>query len=226
MKKFVLIAFTCLLAGLNGFAQNADVLKSQKDSSLKAAFSADSLKIEKEFAEMAHWEKLKSIAIFPVFNAGLWSGVLPVKDPTEVPDPKLDYKLMFELTSNNPDSTIKEINNGLVEVARIINLHVAAGVPANKITPVIVVHAGALNAICNNDYYKKRFKVDNPNLGLFAELNKFGARFIACGQAMHMLQIEKDNLMPEVKVSLTAKTAISSYQLKGFVWYDLSDAGK
>jgi len=149
-----------------------------------------------------------------------------VKDPTEIPDPKIDYKLLFELTANNPDSVAKENNYGLVEVARIINLHVASGIPVNKIMPVIVVHAGALKAFSTNKYYKDHYKLDNPNLKLLNELKNIGAKFIACGQAMTFLNIKKEDLVDDVKVSLTAQTVKSSYQLKGYVLYDLGDVGK
>ncbi|MEI8058618.1 MAG: DsrE family protein [Ferruginibacter sp.] len=226
MKQHLLLLITSLCY-LTSFSQQNDIaFKAQKDSSLKALIHADSLKIEKEFAEIAKWNKIATTAQFPIFSAGLYSGVIPVKEPTEIPDSKLDYKLLFELTVNNPDSLLKEINIGLVEVARIINLHVASGIAGGKIIPVLVLHGGGLNAIINNDSYVKKFKVDNPNLKLIAELDKFGAKFIACGQALALMNINKETLLPIVKVSLTAKTVISSYQLKGFVLYNLSDVGK
>ena len=112
-------------------------------------FKADSIKIEKEFTDKAKWEKIQSKAIYPLLKGTKNSGVIPVKDPTEIPDPNIDYKILFELTCNNPDSTAKEINYGLDEIARVINLHVASGIPIKKIIPVIVVHAAALNAIKN-----------------------------------------------------------------------------
>jgi intracellular sulfur oxidation DsrE/DsrF family protein len=201
-------------------------MKVQKDSSLRVAIHADSVKIEKQFAERERWEKIKNNALFPVINAGEYSGVVPVKDPTEIPDPKIDYKLLFELTANNPDSVAKEDNYGLVEVARIINLHAASGIPANKIIPVIVVHAKALHAFATNRFYRDHYKMDNPNLKLISELKNIGAKFIACGQAMNFLNVKKEDLLDEVKVSLTAQTVKSSYQLKGYVLYDLGDVGK
>jgi intracellular sulfur oxidation DsrE/DsrF family protein len=88
------------------------------------------------------------------------------------------------------------------------------------------VHAGALHAISTNEHYKEKYKLDNPNLKLISDLKNLGARFIACGQAMAFHNIKKEDLLPDVKVSLTAQTVLSSYQLKGFVWFDLSDAGK
>jgi intracellular sulfur oxidation DsrE/DsrF family protein len=233
MRKLLMPIICCSFA-LLGKAQNFNLdsslqkIKTQKDSVLNAskfkrdsAFRADmhsdSLKTNKEFAEIIKWEKLKVVEIFPVFNAGEYSGVVPVNNPDEVPDPKMQYKLLFELTANNPDSTIKEINYGLVEVARIINLHAASGVPVKNIIPVIVVHAGALHALKNNEYFNKKYKTDNPNIKLIGELEKFGAKFIACGQAMSFLDIKREAFLPVVKVSLTAKTVLTGYQLKGFV---------
>ena len=233
MRKVLILIICCSFVVL-GNSQNFNldsslrVINSQKDSVLNAtkfkkdsAYRADlhkdSVKTNKEYAEIIKWEKIKAVEIFPAFNAGENSGVAPVKNTDEVPDPKLQYKLLFELTGNNPDSTIKEINYGLVEVARIINLHVASGIPTKNIIPVIVVHAGALHALKNNEYFNKKYKTDNPNIKLIDELEKFGAKFIACGQAMTFLEIQKEAFLPVVKVSLTAKTVITGYQIKGFV---------
>lgn len=231
-KVLFLIALYCI--SILGYSQNFNldsslhVIKAQKDSVLKASklnrdsayrsdLHKDSVKTNKEFSEIIKWEKLKAVEIFPVMNAGEMSGVVPVNNADEIPDPKLSYKLLFELTTNNPDSTIKELNFGLVEVARIINLHVASGVPIKNIIPIIVVHAGALHAFKNNEYFNKKYKTDNPNIKLIGDLEKIGTKFIACGQAMNFLDIQKEAFLPVVKVSLTAKTVLTGYQLKGFV---------
>ena len=224
MRK-LLFLFMASLVSLASFSQtfNIDsslkVLKFQKDSTLHAMIHADSAKVEKEFAEKIKWDKIKSVLLYPLLKGGDNSGIIPVENPTEIPDPNIEYKLLFELTSNNPDSAVKEINFGLTEVARVINLHIASGIPLKKIIPVIVVHAGALNAITTNQYYKEHYKIDNPNFKLINDLKKIGTEFIACGQAMAFFDIKKEALLPLVKVSLTAQTVLSSYQLKGFVLY-------
>src|ERR1700739_202499 len=100
--------------------------KTKKDSALRAIFHTDSLKVEKEFAETAKWDHIRSVAQYPAIKAGENSGIVPVKNVTEVPDPAMNYKLLFEIVNNNPDSAAKQINYGLTEVARIINLHVAS----------------------------------------------------------------------------------------------------
>mgnify|MGYP002139270991 FL=1 len=144
---------------------------------------------------------------------------MPVSDLTEVPDPNMDYKLLFELVANNPDSLSKVANYSLVEVSRIINLHVAAGIPVKKISPVIVIHAEALKAFTHNGYYQEKYKTDNPNLTLIKELQAIGGKFIACGQALSFINLDRKALLPEIKISLTAQTVLSMYQLKGYVLY-------
>ncbi len=231
-KLFFLIIVSCI--SILGYSQNFNldsslqVIKTQKDSVLKASklkrdsvyrsdLHNDSVKTNKEFAEVIKWEKMKAVEIFPIINASEMSGVVPVKNQEEIPDPKMTYKLLFELTMNNPDSTIQELNYGLVEVVRIINLHAASGIPLKNIIPVIVAHGGVLHSLKNNEHFRKKYKIDNPNIKLIGDLEKFGTKFIACGQAMSFLDIQKEAFLPQVKVSLTAKTVISGYQLKGFV---------
>jgi intracellular sulfur oxidation DsrE/DsrF family protein len=137
----------------------------------------------------------------------------------------MKYKLLMELTAFAPkgqDSTAKkEINGGLGEVARKINLHVANGIPKKNIDLVIVVHAAALYAFMTNEKYKKRYKIDNPNLALIKELQDFGAKIIVCGQAMTFFNLEREDMVPGIKQALTAQTVLSSYQLKGYVFYNI-----
>jgi len=203
--------------------KNTDSLRNaRKDSTLRAKIHDDSVSVEKQFAEEEKWDKIFEKALYPLIKESKNSGVLPVSNPTEVPDPNMDYKLLFELVEANPDSVKSEINFGLAEVARIMNLHVAAGIPAKRIIPVIVVHGPALWAIATNEYFKEKKKIDNPNLKIIAELEKAGAKIIACGQAMQFFEFKREEILPEVKISITAQTVLSSYQLKGYVLYSMS----
>lgn len=223
--KQALLACIFILSTVCAFSQqyNTDsaitVLKKQKDSTLRAMMSADSAKIEKEFAEALRWEKLKGITQYPQFKGNEMAGVVPVANLTEIPDPNMEYKLLFELVANNPDSLFKEANFSLVEVSRIINLHIAAGIPVKKISPVIVIHAAALKAFTHNGYYQEKYKTDNPNLTLIKDLENIGGKFIACGQALSFINLERNALLPDIKISLTAQTVLSMYQMKGYVLY-------
>ena len=221
-KRLPVLALACIsFIFASGQSTMNDSLLRAKDSTLRVLFLADSIKVSKDFADKIKWNKIDAKSEFPLLKGGKFSGIIPVKDPTEIPDPNIDYKILFELTANNPDSTTKEINAGLDEIARVINLHIASGIPVKRIMPVIVVHAAALNALKNNDAYHKKYKTDNPNIKLISDLEKIGARFIACGQAMEFFEVKKEELLPVVKISLTAQTAITQYQLKGYVWHPL-----
>ncbi|MBD3750009.1 MAG: DsrE family protein [Sphingobacteriales bacterium] len=195
----------------------SDSLRLKKDSTLKAMIHQDSQKVEKQFEERARREKITKSFEYPLIKGGKYSGVLPVKNLTEIPDPNMDYKLLFEITKNNPDSLMKMNNGGLDEVARVLNLHYASGIPQKRLIPVIVVHGGALNALLKNEAYQKKYKIDNPNTQIINDLQKLGTKFIVCGQAMQFLNIDTADLLPGIKLSLTAQTVITNYQLKGYV---------
>lgn len=217
MRK-IFFAIICCTASMLCMAQsNSTNLSDTKDSTLKVTIHTDSLKIDSEFAEKERWNKLFAKEEFPVINAGKYSGVFPVKHITEVPDPNLKYKLLFEITSENDDTSHNESDYTLVEIARDINLHVASGIPLKNISVVIVAHGLGLHSILTDQAYQKKFKLNNPNQKLIKDLEKIGARFIACGQAMSFMNVSEEDLLPEVKISLTAQTALSGYQLKGYV---------
>jgi intracellular sulfur oxidation DsrE/DsrF family protein len=163
---------------------------------------------------------------FPAIKSVSWAGVVPVQHMDEIPDPNMKYKLLFELTGfayKGQDSTAKkEFNAGLGSVARELNLHEANGIPRKNIDAVIVVHASALYALLNNEKYKKKYGIGNPNVALIRELQNYGAKIIVCGQAMTYLNLEMEDIIPGIRQALNAQTVISSYQLKGYVYFDMS----
>ncbi len=179
----------------------------------------DSLKHVKMVEDSLQMEKLMARITYPLLKGGKWSGVIPVENPTEVPDNTHEYKLLFEVIKKNKDSLSDKINYSLDEVARIINLHVASGIPVEKIVPVVVIHGPGLEAVWNNEAYRRRHSMDNPNIGLVREMEKIGAKFIVCGQAMAFFGTEKQDLLPEVRITLTAQTVLSNYQYQGYVLY-------
>jgi intracellular sulfur oxidation DsrE/DsrF family protein len=163
---------------------------------------------------------------FPAIKSASWAGVVPVQPIDERPDPNMQYKLLFELTGfalKGEDSSAKtEINIGLSEVARQINLHEANGIPRKNIHVVVVTHASAMYCFLTNEKYKKKYGIDNPNIALIKELQDYGVKMLVCGQAMTFFNLETEDLVPGIKQVLTAQTVISSYQLNGYVYYDMS----
>jgi intracellular sulfur oxidation DsrE/DsrF family protein len=163
--------------------------------------------------------------MFPAIKGYKWAGVAPVQNVTELADPNMKYKLLMELTgfaAKGQEATAKnEINGGIGEVARKVNLHVAAGVPQKNIDVVVIVHAGALFAFLNNEKYKRKYGIDNPNITLIKDLQNFGAKIVVCGQAMTFLKLEMQDLVPGIKEALSAQTVLSTYELKGYKLYNV-----
>ena len=74
-----------------------------------------------------YWDNLKKSATYPLIKNSEWSGAFPVSQITEKPDLTMKYKLLFNMTLWPKDSTRKkQINVGLAEIGRIINLHAAS----------------------------------------------------------------------------------------------------
>lgn len=208
MKTLVLSTAIYLIFS---FALAQAQTETRKDSLSRAKAIQDSLRLESLFAK----------STFPYIKGSKRSGAIPVDDPEEVPDPNRRYKLLFDTDSRNPDSLSGELNRGLDAIARILNLHVASGIPAKNIVPVIIVSGGGIEAVMNNEAYRKRHSMDNPNIALLEELQKDGAKIIACGQAMARQGATKDELLPGIRRTLSAMTVFSNYELQGFVHYPI-----
>ncbi len=144
-----------------------------------------------------------------------FGSVYAIPDAAHKPDPALKYKLLVELTENaeKPDS----LNEYLEAVATLINLHAVEGVPKENIQVVIVLRKMATYAAFGNEKFKEKFKVDNPNLQLIKELNDAGVTFYVCGQTMLKRKFDKSILVPEAKIASSGLTAITTFQLQGYV---------
>jgi intracellular sulfur oxidation DsrE/DsrF family protein len=153
---------------------------------------------------------------FPAIKAVSWAGVLPVEHVDEIPDPTMHYNMLFEITWFDTAAK-KEIHGGLGNVARELNLHEANGIPGKNIRAVVVVHADGLYSLLSDEKYKKKYGIDNPNIPLIKELQKYGVKMIVCGQAMTYYRLEMQDLVPGLKQALTAQTVLSSYRLKNYV---------
>jgi intracellular sulfur oxidation DsrE/DsrF family protein len=132
----------------------------------------------------------------------------------EKPDPKIDYKIVVEVASNNEKP--ETVHEFFEKVAAVVNLHALGGVPANKLHVVMVIHGPAGHFIVNNAAYQKKFGIDNPNLPLFTALREAGVKMFVCGQTLLKRNIDHQTVVPEIKVALSAITTLTTYQLKGY----------
>ncbi|NCI46621.1 DsrE family protein [Sediminibacterium soli] len=143
-----------------------------------------------------------------------YGAVNPIPYAVEKPDPKIDYKVVVEVNTDNPKPEL--VHELLEKTASVVNLHALGGVPANKLHVVLVVHGPAAQYVVNNAAYQKKFNTDNPNLGLFRELQEAGVKLFVCGQSLVKRNIDPATVSPDVKVALSAITTLTTYQAKGY----------
>src|SRR5487761_333877 len=80
----------------------------------------------------------------------------------ELPDPQMDYKVVFDIAKAAPKSD--QVNPGLTGVVRYLNTLAANGVPAEHRKIAVVFHQDGTDVVMNNDAFKARYGHDNPNV--------------------------------------------------------------
>lgn len=139
-------------------------------------------------------------------------------DPHDVafaPSPDAELKAVFEISvgAEGPD---KE-DDAIMNVARFVNMHARAGMPKDKLKAAIVMHGGGTWEVLNNEAYRKRFGMDNPNLPALEQLAAEGVDIYVCAQSAASRQILwKEFASPTVKLAFSAMTAIVSLQRDGY----------
>ena len=146
-------------------------------------------------------------------------GVDPARDvpgAKEMPDPKTEYKVLFDVATAAPKST--DVNPMLQAAARYLNTLAKTGVPAEHRKLAVIFHQGGTPAILKNEEFKKRNNgQDNPNIAIVQALKKAGVEFHVCGQAVLGMKIDPKDIQPEIQLDLWALTTIVNMELRGYV---------
>ncbi len=138
-----------------------------------------------------------------------------------VPNPALatpmlqELKLRFDVSETSPDP--KVLSARLETAARFLNMHGKAGVSPDRLKVAIVVHGSAAKDALNNDAYRKRHGIDNPNLPLLVALKKAGVRIFLCGQSAGSRGIAVSEMAAPVELALSAMTAHLVLNAEGYV---------
>jgi intracellular sulfur oxidation DsrE/DsrF family protein len=125
-----------------------------------------------------------------------------------------DYRLAFEIST--PSASPDALNPSINTVARFLNMHAQAGVPQDRLHGAIVAHGGGAFEMMDDPAYRAKFGVDNPNGALIRELIAAGQPVLLCGQSAASRGITPDQLIPGVKVALSAMTAFLLLQDEGY----------
>ncbi|CAM3762898.1 MULTISPECIES: DsrE family protein [Pseudoalteromonas] len=107
-------------------------------------------------------------------------------------------------------------NNHINSLARFINMHVAHGVKPENIQLALVVHGGASVDVLENSFYKARFDKDNKTQSLIEQLLANNTVVYVCGQSATHMKVAAGQLIPGVKMALSAMTAHAQLQQQGY----------
>ena len=137
-----------------------------------------------------------------------------VDNPDWVSGIDSELKVIFDVAESSEDKSIS--NSNLEFAARFLNMHVNAGMTMDQLKAAMTVHAKASHDILNDEAYNKIYGVDNPNTKLINDLTNAGVDIVLCGQAAAKRNISREDMNPNVKIALSATTAIIQYQNKGY----------
>ncbi len=158
---------------------------------------------------------------YPVFDFHPWVGVVKTKTKVLKYDKSLSYKMAIDVTDGVKDST--EIMGPLLEVARSYNLNIANGVPKRKLETAVVIHGSAIWGILNNEVYKEKYGVDNPNLEAIKIMKKQGVEFYVCAQVLAFRNVPFDQVSKEIDLAVSAKTALMTLDQMGYSYMNVNE---
>lgn len=124
-----------------------------------------------------------------------------------------DWKVAFDVVAAEKGKT----SRGIESAARFVNMMVEAGVPRDKVHAAVVVHGPAVFDVVSDARYAKRHDgAVNPNAAMVRALVDAGIQVWVCGQSAAAQEVEKADLLPGVKMALSAITAHAVLERQGY----------
>lgn len=140
--------------------------------------------------------------------------VYQIAEPDLLLDKNTKYKVIFDIYSD--EGSEKKTNASVNTVARFINMHAENGIKPENLDIVVVLHGAATKNSLSDKAYKEKFKINNPNSKLIEALTEDNVKVYVCGQSFTHRKYSKEELSNNVKMSLSALTALVYYQSKGY----------
>ncbi len=138
----------------------------------------------------------------------------PVENVTFHADKSAEYKVVWDVTETpaKPDVEV----GGLSRPAGLLVQLTSDGVDRKRIHLALIVHGGSTFSIMTNAGYRAMHGVDNPNLATLEALNAAGVQIIVCGQALLSRKVPRDQVLPFVKVAMSATSARAILHAQGY----------
>jgi intracellular sulfur oxidation DsrE/DsrF family protein len=138
----------------------------------------------------------------------------PLPQAAYQPQKDAVYRVVFAVTKTGEKPT--DVSPSLEQAARSVNLYASAGVPLDHLKFVAVAYGPATPAMLDNEHYKAKFGVDNPNLELIRKLRGAGIDVAVCGQAVAGSKYDYAWISHDVTLALSALTTITMLQQQGY----------
>jgi len=124
-------------------------------------------------------------------------------------------KALFEINAGGGDTL--NANAQLVTMARFFNIHARNGFAEQQLKGAAVFHGAGWTALLSDSAFAARFGgKPNPSRKLVEELLQHGAVLVLCGQTAGARSISRAELIPGVKVSASAMTALLVLENDGY----------
>jgi len=123
------------------------------------------------------------------------------------------FKAVFEI--NRGDTTL--VSEQLTTIARYFNIHVRHGIPKERLLAAAVIHGSGWMALLSDAAFGARFGgKPNPSRPLVEELLANGVQLVFCGQTAGMRGVKSEELLPGVKLGVSAMSALNVFQAQGY----------
>ncbi len=123
------------------------------------------------------------------------------------------WKHAFDVTDGTPAT----LNKGIESAARFVNMMGENGVRGDRLKVAVVLHGPAVFHVTNAARYKAKYPdADNPNAALVRALLDAGVDVWVCGQSAAAQDVANADLLPGVKMALSAITAHAELQRQGY----------
>lgn len=137
-----------------------------------------------------------------------------IKTADFVPDSTAVLKAIFDIDYMPKDSLAS--NSLISSLHRYLNMHVKNGVKKSNISLAFVLHGDSTKDALTDEAYKKKYGIKNPNTNLIKTLSEHRVAMYICGQSAANSGISKSDILPEIKLSLSAMTVLTIYQSEGY----------
>lgn len=126
-----------------------------------------------------------------------------------------EFQMVFDIYSSSEDQS--KVNTSINTIARFINMHAQEGIDTDDMNIVAVIHGTAAYDVMDDSFYMTKFETENPNIELIEKLQDAGVDFYICGQSMNARNLDPSYLQPDIKIALSAMTAIHHFVKEEYV---------